>query len=733
MVREPLFSPHKCTCKNSQRMSRFRPRVPKKVWGSILIVVCIVGLVCLAVQETAGAKLGQNLTRRTSSFGSHRRPITISDLLTIRDCEGISISPNGMYVAFVVGQAVYKTNGYRSNLFVVGTKPGSALVNLGTAGLPHWDDINQWIEEAPQWSSDSRFITYRMRRSPTETWQVWRWNHHGGTPIQLTHVPGDVIDYHWTVDGSRIVMTVQRPRDLNRETAQLSEHGILYDGKIDPWTSFPIVSEVLAHQTISTGTWIYEIATAKERAANQRETAFFGPWVSDLKEQIFNEKQGSFQGHHIIDAEKSPNGQWVAYRYDMFDPARAKAFQMNLFSKPVRGGKPVKLGSDPYVSQYWWSRDSKGIYFTQVASDGHTAKLTFVPREGGTPQLLFPRGGNSDYFGTLSLDASGKYAACVSENNTTPPHIVVINLTTGSVRTLVDLNPAFRNIELSRPSRMEGTNQYGDTWFAHLIPPIGYKSGKRYPLIVTTYRSGDYFLRGASGNENPLQVYAADGFAVLSFDIGDVPNNRPGDFQTKLLTWASPTASIKMAIDRLVGQGLVDPQRIGISGYSHGDEIVAYALTHTNIFHAASGAEGYDPYFYSMSGEVWQNIFASWGLGGWPEEAAVKQRWEELAPSLRADRIHAALLNNVSDSEYIAFLALQTSLQQLGKPAEMVIYPNELHVINQPKHSYEIYESNVDWFRFWLQGYEDPHPVKDTQYRRWEALRKLQETARMHT
>jgi len=33
----------------------------------------------------------------------------------------------------------------------------------------------------------------------------------------------------------------------------------------------------------------------------------------------------------------------------------------------------------------------------------------------------------------------------------------------------------------------------------------------------------------------------------------------------------------------------------------------------------------------------------------------------------------------------------------------------------------------VDWYRFWLQGYEDPNPAKAEQYERWRALRSIQE------
>ena len=57
----------------------------------------------------------------------------------------------------------------------------------------------------------------------------------------------------------------------------------------------------------------------------------------------------------------------------------------------------------------------------------------------------------------------------------------------------------------------------------------------------------------------------------------------------------------------------------------------------------------------------------------------------------------------------------------------MFIYANELHMKNQPKHCYEIFERNVDWFKFWLRGQEDPDPAKTEQYAGWRELRKLQE------
>src|ERR1051326_2979014 len=74
------------------------------------------------------------------------RAITSLDLLSIRQVHGLIISPDGTKVAFVVGQANYDSNSYRSGFFVAGTTSSEAPKSLGSAGAPHWDEINQWID-----------------------------------------------------------------------------------------------------------------------------------------------------------------------------------------------------------------------------------------------------------------------------------------------------------------------------------------------------------------------------------------------------------------------------------------------------------------------------------------------------------------------------------------------------------------------------------------------------------
>jgi len=653
------------------------------------------------------------------------RPVESMDLLSMRYVQGLAISPDGKYVAFVLGQAVYETNSYRSGLFVVGTAPGSIPLCLGTAGMPHWDRIHQWSIEAPEWSADARHITYRMKTRTEDSWQVWRWDRDGGEPVQLTHAAGNVGSYQWSPDGSKLVLTVEKQQDP-KDSHDLSWRGLLYDGSILAWEQLPVVEEVLEAKPPQKEVWIHDLGTGAERKATEREREEYGPWVSDLPEGVKDRFGDSSRGHHIENAKISPDGLKVAYQLFVENPKGSRTDAWRLFSKPVRGGTPTELTPGVYyVGQYWWSGDSGRIYYTENHGDGHASRLMMTSVTGGSPRTVLT---TTDPLGQYSMDVDGRYIACTRENNTTPAQIALADLSSGTVRTLVDPNPEFQNFELSPTVRMEGTNKFGDSWFGQLVKPLDYEAGKKYPLIITTYRSWDGFLLGASGNENPIRVYAAHGFAVLSFDIGPIRSRRPGDFHDHLLEWSSPITSMEMAIHELSKMGIIDPAKVGITGFSHGAEILEYGISHTNLFHAAveSGPGARDPYFYYMAGREWHEIFSDWGLGGWPEGKS-RKRWVELAPSLNASRIETPLLTNAADSEYIIALSLSTSLEQLGKPVELFIYPNELHEKYQPRHRLEIYERNLDWFRFWLKSEEDPNPAKSAQYVRWRKLRVLHE------
>jgi dipeptidyl aminopeptidase/acylaminoacyl peptidase len=647
------------------------------------------------------------------------RPITSMDLLTMRDVIGLQISPDGRSVAYVVSQAVHETNSYRTALFVVGTEPGSVPINLGSAGPPQWDRLGQYVRIAPQWSPDSQYITHLMGEKDRK--QIWRWHRKGDKPEQLTRNPDDVQSYEWRPDGRQIIFTTVdpiRPEEIKR----VAEQGIIYDSyagegfenSIKPWEGKYIARAAIAAKPRRKQVWIYDLAARTERKATAEEEADYNK--THLPRQVYQPTDKVY----VSITETSPDGKQIAYVSMLLDPDSARHAAWAISVKDTDGGEPVELvpPSKLYIHRLWWSKDSRAIYFARDREAGEIGIYT-MPARGGTMHELTK---SKDLLTQISFDKDVSRVACLRENATTPPEVAVFDLKDGVLHTLANVNPEFQNIALSSVTRLEWDNKYGYKSSGYLVKPLDYELGKRYPLIVTTYGTRG-FLRGAVGDEYPIQVFAANGFAVLDFSSPSRPVPKQGDFDTVMLHWYSPMASLETAVNMLNKMGVIDPTRKGLTGLSYGAEITNFTISHSDLFQAAAASSdsARDPIFFYFTNSYWHKLFKQWGLG--LPEGETAARWREISPALNAARVKAPLLIQVADSEYLSGLQFYTALREHGKPVEMVIYADECHIKNQPKHRYEVYQRNIDWFNFWLQGREDPDPSKRDQFTRWRAMR----------
>jgi len=680
-----------------------------------------VGACTARSQSIQGAQFDPTPVRLPRTTVERKRPVTSSDLLRLRDVKGMSISPDGKWVAFVVVQAVYETNAYRSALFVVSTV-NSRVRSLGTAGTPHWDEINQWEPEDPQWSADSTMVWYRTRLKESDHWQVWSWNLALGKRLHVTHFVGDVESYRLVSQDRYLFVTVSK-RASPDARSKTYQPGVLFPGPIRPYLTIPVTTQMQWAPEPEREYWIYDLRSEHERRATTKEIAIWKPSDAADGESLPEAARNALEKYHLSEAKESPDGAHVAYTYLVDDPSTSRNWgrRILLFSKGT--GQVKELTPEAhFVEQFWWRPNGRELYFTKREGVGRSPELWKARADGSGIGLVFKPAG-MDYFSSFSSDRSGRQFACLVEDNITPPRVALVESGTRNVRTLVDLNRDFDALDRSPAERIGGTNRYGDNWYGYLVKPLGYKPGTRYPLVVTTYRSGDFFLRGASGDQNPIQAYAAEGFAVFCFDVGMIRNVHPGNFEEKLLDWSSPAASLEAAIRELDQRGWIDAARVGIAGYSHGEEIAGYAVTHTDLFHAAAGAAMYEPYFYFMGGTEWWDLFEAWGLGGWPFGKSAGH-WKQISMVQNAERIHTPVLQTVSDTEYLLYLPLYRSLVDLGKPVELYVYPDELHVKNQPRHRFEIYERNLDWFAFWLKDEERSGSEKSAQYARWRKMRE---------
>jgi dipeptidyl aminopeptidase/acylaminoacyl peptidase len=670
-------------------------------------------ILLLAISSTVDNLHGQELTFDPSPLRMPQIPTQVrraplpSDLIEIRDLHGLQISPDGQRIAFIVSQSDLQSNTYRTALFVIQTN-GTNLTNLGTAGPAHLDSIHQWLPDPPQWSADSKSVYYRYKPEGG-IWGIWRWSIDGNMPAQITHVGNPVSSFSLTPGRSALWLTLDVPDDSSKR----QELGILYDGTLTAWQGISITEERLRSEHHDEH-WRHDLRDGSERKATAEE----------LKTGVVDDQPHLALNGEVLRQKISPDGKYLAYQTYVDDPIHSKFSRYPIFIRSTRDdSKGIEVSPSDYrtLGQYWWAHKGRVLYYVE-RNNGELPRLMMVENDGKSRGQVLA---SEDFMDQFSFDDAGQYAALSRQNSVVPPQVAIASLATKAVAVLLDLNPELKSLEFSPARRIEFSTKSGEHFHGHLVLPFAYEPGKRYPLIITGYSDVGEFLRGGTGDEYPIQLFARQGFVVLNFSVShNGLSIAPGDFDRAILRLQAPLDGMRAAISYLDSQGIIDRSKVGITGLSHGAEVLCYAISHSDLFKAAiaSGPPGDEPYFFYMAGKTWQEVFSSWGLTGWPEGPA-SERWHKISATLNSDHIHTPLLINAADSEYLVSLALVTSLEQLHKPVEMFVYPNESHIKNQPLHRREIYERNVDWFNFWLKDQEDSAGPKTDQYGRWEKLR----------
>jgi len=210
------------------------------------------------------------------------------------------------------------------------------------------------------------------------------------------------------------------------------------------------------------------------------------------------------------------------------------------------------------------------------------------------------------------------------------------------------------------------------------------------------------------------------GFAVVCLTYGPM---KTGD--TAIDNYEEAQASIEAVVSTLDRRGLIDPRRVGMGGLSFGSEVTMWMAMNTRLLAAAAIASPQP----SPSG-FWQAAIRGrdapeqyrtrWKAGS-PDEDP--EGWRRISPELNVPRIKAPLLMQLPEQEIASAMQFYARMTNTTTPVELYAFPNESHLKLQPRHRYAVYRRNLDWFRYWLQGYRDSDPATDAQYRRWDALK----------
>ena len=308
-----------------------------------------------------------------------------------------------------------------------------------------------------------------------------------------------------------------------------------------------------------------------------------------------------------------------------------------------------------------------------------------------------------------------------------PPVLVAKNRK--SSRVLWDPNPQLNMLDLGQASVYTWKDKDGRERRAGLYKPSDYKRGQRYPLVIQTHDFVESLFSPAGSiltSTYAAREMAAAGIVVLQ--IGeDCPSGTKDDAPCAVSAYES-------AVSQLVSDGVADLDRVGIVAFSWPSFYVMDFLTTTSFHIKAaliSSGQFMGDYFQYMAfaetvGQFRQTTESVIGAAPFGDGL---QQWLKNSPTFHLDRMTTPLMMVAQDRlDVLAMWAPYAGLHYLRRPVDLVLLNHAKgHVLTNPSSRILSQGATVDWFRFWLHGYEDPDPSKAEQYKRWRGMRQMQE------
>ena len=306
-----------------------------------------------------------------------------------------------------------------------------------------------------------------------------------------------------------------------------------------------------------------------------------------------------------------------------------------------------------------------------------------------------------------------------------PPQIVALNKAGGTWRVVWDPNPQLKEVQLGPSEIIHWIDVTGHRWEAGLLKPLCYTPGKRYPLVIQThgFDPGQFLSSGIYTSAFAARAMAAEGIAVVQ--MGWNPNNVVTAREAP-----DQIAGFESVVKKLSEEGVVDPSRVGLIGFSRTVyHVLAAIASGEGPFAAASVTDGvtfgYLEYLSSVDSGLEREADAI--NGGKPFDRRGLHNWLARSPEFNMDKVQTPLLL-LQPGLRAVFLDWEpyAALRYLRKPVDLIMLQAGTHVMTNPTQRLAAEAANVDWFRFWLKGEEDPDPGKAEQYERWRALRTIQ-------
>jgi dipeptidyl aminopeptidase/acylaminoacyl peptidase len=647
-------------------------------------------------------------------------PMTLNDVFRVKDVGNPEVSPDGKWVLYTVSSMDLKKDGRTTDLWMVSWD--------GKQDIQLTYDYDESVD-SPEWSPDGKYISFLSgQKGKVEGTQVWALSRSGGEARQLTDVPkkqGEIKDYQWSPDGKRLLLTVH--------TDGMVSANAFNDPKEKKYIPPIVITRYLFKQDIDgyvtakshTFLYLYDLAGGKARklTAGDQYDESDGMWSPDGQEIAFISSHAAepdrdinsdvfvvaanagsqprqlthYTGADVGPPMWSPDGKEIAFLRG--GEVKYWQYQENRLAVVAADGsgraKVVTASFDRPILDPQWTADGRHV-IAMVADDRNQYPANIDVANGSVKRLTDGDGVSGDH------SEKAGHEALVWTTDTQPSEVYA--QTDGGLRQLSHQNAQLvHELALAHAQNVECRSRDG-TRVDGLITLPETSATKPYPMLLWIH--GGPQGQDAHAFSAMRQLFAARGYAVLNVNYRG-SDGRGIAYQKAI--WANwgvdEVQDVEACVNKVIQQGLVDPKRMGVGGWSYGGITTDFMIASSNEFKAASSGAGMgDPLvLYGVDEYVNQYNFE---LGPpWKN----LQRYIKIAyPLLHADRIHTPTLFMGGTSDFNVPLEggeqMYEALQTLHVPSALIVYPQQFHGLTRPSYIRDRYQYWFNWYDHWVLG-----------------------------